>query len=130
MSRQGTISRAKRERIQQKQHTRRIQQTHREYRNMRKGKKQSKLGILLIIAALVLVSVVTTVRAYNLHVKADELTVTERQLQTELTNVKQKKTDLEQQQKYMKTKKYIEDEAKDKLGLVYPDEIVIKPRED
>ena len=130
MSRQGTISRAKRERIQQKQHTRRIQQTHREYRNMRKGKKQSKLGILLIIAALVLVSVVTTVRAYNLHEKADELTVTERQLQTELTNVKQKKTDLEQQQKYMKTKKYIEDEAKDKLGLVYPDEIVIKPRED
>ena len=130
MSRQGTISRAKRERIQQKQHTRRIQQTHREYRNMRKGKKQSKLGILLIIAALMLVSVVTTVRAYNLHVKADELTVTERQLQTELTNVKQKKTDLEQQQKYMKTKKYIEDEAKDKLGLVYPDEIVIKPRED
>ncbi|HCA21149.1 MAG TPA: septum formation initiator [Lachnospiraceae bacterium] len=130
MSRQGTISRAKRERIQQKQHTRRIQQTHREYRNMRKGKKQSKLGILLIIAALVLVSVVTTVRAYNLHAKADELTVTERQLQTELTNVKQKKTDLEQQQKYMKTKKYIEDEAKDKLGLVYPDEIVIKPRED
>ena len=103
MSRQGTISRAKRERIQQKQHTRRIQQTHREYRNMRKGKKQSKLGILLIIAALVLVSVVTTVRAYNLHAKADELTVTERQLQTELTNVKQKKTDLEQQQKYMKT---------------------------
>ncbi len=130
MSRQGTISRAKRERIQQKQHTRRIQQTHREYRNMRKGKKQSKLGILLIIAALMLVSVVTTVRAYNLHAKADELTVTERQLQTELTNVKQKKTDLEQQQKYMKTKKYIEDEAKDKLGLVYPDEIVIKPRED
>ncbi|MCR4610208.1 MAG: septum formation initiator family protein [Eubacterium sp.] len=130
MSRQGTISRAKRERIQQKQHTRRIQQTHREYRNMRKGKKQSKLGILLIIAALLLVSVVTTVRAYNLHAKADELTVTERQLQTELTNVKQKKTDLEQQQKYMKTKKYIEDEAKDKLGLVYPDEIVIKPRED
>ena len=43
---------------------------------------------------------------------------------------KQKKADLEQQQKYMKTRKYIEDEAKDKLGLVYPDEIVIKPRED
>ena len=29
----------------------------------------------------------------------------------------------------MKTKQYIEDVAKDKLGLVYPDEIVIKPSE-
>ena len=114
----------------QKQHTRRIQESHRQYRNMRRGKKQSKLGILLIIAALLLVSVVTTVRAYDLHVKAEELTVTQKQLETELTTVKQKKTDLEQQQKYMKTRKYIEDEAKDKLGLVYPDEIVIKPRED
>ena len=130
MSRQRTISRAKRERMIQKQHTRRIQESHRQYRNMRRGKKQSKLGILLIIAALLLVSVVTTVRAYDLHVKAEELTVTQKQLETEPTTVKQKKTDLEQQQKYMKTRKYIEDEAKDKLGLVYPDEIVIKPRED
>ena len=130
MSRQRNISQAGRERMQQKQHTRQIKQTNREYRNMRKGKKQSKLGILLIIAALVVVSVVTTVRAYNLHVKAGELSVTEKQLETELTSVKQKKSDLEQQQQYMKTRKYIEDEAKDKLGLVYPDEIVIKPRED
>ena len=29
----------------------------------------------------------------------------------------------------MQTKDYIEDEAKNKLGLVYPDEIVIKPNE-
>ena len=26
----------------------------------------------------------------------------------------------------MKTKKYVEDVAKDKLGLVYPDEIIFK----
>jgi cell division protein FtsB len=29
----------------------------------------------------------------------------------------------------MKTKKYIEDEAKNKLGLVNSDEILIKPKE-
>jgi cell division protein DivIC len=29
----------------------------------------------------------------------------------------------------MKTDEYIEDVAKSKLGLVYPDEIVIKPAE-
>ena len=130
MSRQRVISQAKRDRIRHKQQTRSIQEKHREYRNMRRGQKQSKLGILLIIAALFVVTAVTTIRAYDLHVKSQELTITEKQLETELTSVKQKKADLEQQQKYMKTRKYIEDEAKDKLGLVYPDEIVIKPRED
>lgn len=32
-------------------------------------------------------------------------------------------------EQYMHTTQYIQDVAKDKLGLVYPDEIVIKPEE-
>ena len=95
MSRQRVISQAKRDRIRHKQQTRSIQAQHREYRNMRRGKKQSKLGLLLVIAALLVVTTVTTIRAYDLHVKSQELTITEKQLETELTNVKQKKTDLD-----------------------------------
>ncbi len=124
------MTKAQRERIRRKDHIRRVRAEHKEYRDMRRGKKQSGVGILLVICALVLVAVVTTVRAYNLHEKEKELTVTEKQLEIELVNVQQKRESLEQQQSYMKTKKYIEDEAKDKLGLVYTDEIVIKPRGD
>ena len=124
------MTKASRERIRRKDHIRRVRAEHKEYRDMRRGKKQSGTGILLVIMALVLVAAITTVRAHNLKEKERELTVTEKQLEIELVNVQQKRESLIQQQNYMKTKKYIEDEAKDKLGLVYPDEIVIKPRED
>jgi cell division protein DivIC len=39
----------------------------------------------------------------------------------------QRKEDLEELEKYMKTKKYMEEVAKTKLGLVYPNEILIQP---
>jgi len=39
----------------------------------------------------------------------------------------QRKKDLEELEKYMKTKKFMEETAKAKLHLVYPDEILIEP---
>ena len=36
---------------------------------------------------------------------------------------------LEEKEEYMKTKKYVEEVARNQLGLVYPDEIVIRPKE-
>ena len=39
----------------------------------------------------------------------------------------QKRTDeLNEYKKYIQTKKYVEDVAKDKFGLVYPDEIIFR----
>ena len=35
----------------------------------------------------------------------------------------------EEKEEYMKTDEYVEDVARSQLGLVYPDEIVIKPKE-
>lgn len=49
--------------------------------------------------------------------------VLEKQIETE----KQRTKELEELEKYMKTKKYMEEVAKGKLGLVYPDEILIEP---
>ena len=42
---------------------------------------------------------------------------------------KQEQANLDAQEKYMQTNEYIEDVAKDKLGLVKPDELVIRPAE-
>jgi len=46
-----------------------------------------------------------------------------------IQNAYLEKQDLVAREQYMQTKQYIEDVAKDKLGLVYPDEIVIRPNE-
>lgn len=55
-------------------------------------------------------------------------------LQTEQSQLEQKKKNLEKEQEkikekkqYMETDKYIEDIAREKFGLVYEDEIIFKP---
>ena len=39
----------------------------------------------------------------------------------------QRQKELEEYKKYVKTKKFVEEVAKNKFGLLYPDEILIKP---
>ncbi|MBR1507608.1 MAG: septum formation initiator family protein [Eubacterium sp.] len=95
----------------------------------RAPKRQSKIGLLLIVIAMLVTVIANGIRVANLKAKSERLAVTERQLETEIEDAHKKADDLAEKEKYMQTKKYIEDEAKDKLGLVYPDEIVIEPRE-
>ena len=98
-------------------------------RMRRAPKRQSKIGLLLIVIAMLVTVIANGVRVASLKAKSERLAVTERQLETEIEDARKKADDLAEKEKYMQTKKYIEDEAKDKLGLVYPDEIVIEPRE-
>ena len=95
----------------------------------RAPKRQSKIGLLLIVIAMLVTVIANGIRVANLKTKSERLAVKERQLETEIEDAHKKADDLAEKEKYMQTKKYIEDEAKDKLGLVYPDEIVIEPRE-
>lgn len=83
----------------------------------------------MIFICMVLVVTASTCKTFSLKDKSRELEITQTQLEQQLADAKVKKEELEKQGKYMKTTKYIEDEAKDKLGLVYPDEIVIKPND-
>ena len=50
-------------------------------------------------------------------------------MELKVEEAKQEQANLDAQEKYMQTNEYIEDVAKDKLGLVHPDELVIRPAE-
>jgi cell division protein FtsB len=95
----------------------------------RPRRRQSRIGIFLIVLAMLATVIASGVRVAHLRAKSQRLAVTERQLEDDIDEAKKEAEALEEKEKYMQTKKYIEDEAKDKLGLVYPDEIVIEPRE-
>ena len=82
--------------------------------------------MLLVVAVVVTFA---SFKAVSLHEKSAELAITERQLQAEITEAKELAADLQNREKYMQTKKYVEDEAKNKLGLVYPDEVIFQPQE-
>ena len=46
----------------------------------------------------------------------------------EIANEEQRTEDLNEKKVYVKTKQYIEEVARDKLGLVNPDEIILKEK--
>ena len=95
----------------------------------RKSNRQSRMVLLLVFAVVVIVIVACGTRSISLNHQAKELAITESQLESELKSEQIRTENLESREKYMKTKKYIEDEAKNKLGLVNKDEYLIKPKD-
>lgn len=92
-------------------------------------RRQSKFTSFLIVMAVLFVCTISGLRIKELRAQSKELAYAETVLEQKIEAAKQENDVLLAQQQYMQTNKYIEDVAKDKLGLVYPDEIVIKPQE-
>ena len=95
----------------------------------KKKKKKNRLamfGIVLVLAALLTVLGYQTVQ---LQKKSDEYSSKLENIEKELAEQESRAADLEQQRIYTQTKQFIEQEAKDKLGLVNPNEIILRPEE-
>ena len=96
------------------------------YQRKRKGKQNrlSRIAIAFVAAALVAVLGFQTVK---LQRKDDEyrqkLAAVERQLAEEESRAQE----LKERQDYVQTSQFIEQEAKDKLGMINPNEILLKP---
>ena len=98
-------------------------------RRKRSTRRQSRLASMFIIVAVVVVCTASLFKISDLYNESRELTYTEETLEKKLEQTVLDRQELEAREQYMKTKQYIEDVAKEKLGLVYPDEIVIRPEE-
>ena len=83
-------------------------------------------GILLIVLFVFGASTVAGIR-----LKQKNLTYQQREevLQQSIDKEEARSQEVDDLEAYTKTKKYVEDGAKDKLGLVYEDEIIFKPEE-
>ena len=98
-------------------------------RRKKSTRRQSRGTSLLLVAAVLVVCTIVAFKVKELRAQGRELAYAESVLEQKIEAAKQENDVLLAQQQYMQTNKYIEDVAKDKLGLVYPDEIVIKPQE-
>ncbi|MDD6327732.1 MAG: cell division protein FtsL [Eubacteriales bacterium] len=98
--------------------------------NKRKSRRrQSKVASFMIVVTVVTVCVVSGLLVGNLRRKSKDLAQTEYMLEQRLEQANLDHENLLAQEQYMKTNQYVEDVAKEKLGMVYPDEIVIRPKE-
>ena len=93
----------------------------------KKKRKQNRLAmcaITLVVAALVCVLGFQTVQ---LKQKSDQYAEKLASIERQLDEQEVRAADLEARRIYTQTKQYIEQEAKSKLGLVNPNEIILIP---
>ena len=95
----------------------------------RKTKGNRKNGLKIIaVAVLVLFAVITYSRTLLMDEKRS-LEARKQELEVQLQEEKERSEELEDKRAYMQTVRYIEDIARKVLGLVYPDETIIRPAE-
>ncbi|MBO5229101.1 MAG: septum formation initiator family protein [Lachnospiraceae bacterium] len=92
-------------------------------------KKSYKGNILVVYIVVLLLFGVVMVGSRSLHAKDEEYRQREAALQTEIDEQLAIQAGLKKYDEYTHTKKYIEEVARTKLGLVYPDEIIFKAKE-
>lgn len=92
-------------------------------RRLKRRNRTAKIWISVI--TLVLVGVFS-VRSYSLYTESKEEKKRLEQLQAQKEKEEERTRELENEEKYRQTKKYIEDYAHNYLGLVYPGEIIFK----
>ena len=85
-------------------------------------------NLLLILAALCFCAVLG-VGYYNCQVKQDSYDLRLGELNAQIAAQNRRTKEIEEYEKYTHTKKYVEEIAREKLGLVYPGEIVFMPEE-
>ena len=82
-------------------------------------KRQNRLGMFLVLMVVLMLLVVVSLKN----------AARERVLQEQIDAEKARTEEIEEYRKYTQTKKYVEEVAKDKLGLVNEGEIIYKPDE-
>ena len=82
--------------------------------------------MVLVGLVVVLITVAVAMRSMELTQRNEELSEKEAQLQQQIDYEQQRAEEIEEFRKYTQTKRYVEEVAKEKLGLVYEGEIVFK----
>lgn len=89
-------------------------------------KRQNGFSVALVIMVIVMLMIVITFGRIELQKRQEEYTLKEQQLQEQIEAEVQRSEEIEEYRKYTKTQKYVEEVAKEKLGLVNENEIIFK----
>lgn len=98
-------------------------------REAQKAMKTRRKNLTLVAFVVVVLCGVISFKKIELNQKIEAYEKKIAQLEVEKAEEEQRTKEIEEYKAYVQTKKFIEQEARDKLGLVYPDEIVFEPEE-
>lgn len=89
-------------------------------------RRQNRFGMFLTGVVVLMMVVVVSIRSNELQAKCAVYAAREAELKQQIEAEKARTEEIEEYRKYTQTKKYAEEVAKDKLGLVYEGEIIFK----
>lgn len=89
-------------------------------------RNQNRLSMVLVGLVVALITIAVALRSVELTQRLDAYAEKEAQLQQQIDAEKQEAEEIEEFRKYTQTKRYVEEVAKEKLGLVYEGEILFK----
>lgn len=95
----------------------------------RRRRSQNRFAMMSISTVVLVLLVVITIKSIELQAKSDYYESRETVLNKQIAQEQERTEEIAEYKKYVKTKKYVEEVAKDKLGLVYDDEVIFKPEE-
>lgn len=97
-------------------------------RNIRMKRRilHHRLSILSICFIIVVLAVTLSVASISSHKKNENYKLQETELNKQLEAEEDRAEEIDELEDYVGTDKYIEDVAKDKLGLAYPGEILFE----
>ena len=84
------------------------------------------MGMLLVTTVVLMMLIVVTVKSVELRDKRATYAMREEALMQEIAAEEQRTEEIAEYEKYTQTKKYVEEIAKETLGLVYEGEIIFK----
>lgn len=96
-------------------------------RRGRKDRWSNRLAIIGITLVVFSLGVVVNLKGASMKKKDLEYQAKEQSLMRQVELEEKRAEELEEYRVYVQTKQYIEEVAKQKLGLVKPDEILLKP---
>lgn len=98
-------------------------------RRKRRSARQFKRTVVLVSTVLLLMTGMMAFRSMTLQAKNNEYKSQEAELNQEIEKEKERSSEVKEYQEYVQSDEYVKDVAREKLGLVDPDEIVFEPAE-
>ncbi len=98
----------------------------RKRRGAYRKRQQNRFSMFLVTLVVVMMLVLVGVRSVELRSKIDAKAAELSQLEAQIEAEEERAAEIEALGKEVQTKGYIEDVAREKLGLVYEDEILFK----
>ncbi len=93
------------------------------------GASSSRFGMAVICMVVLLLIAVLLVQRFELSRKIVAYTAENERLEELIDAEKERARELEKLPAYVQSDEYIEKVAREKFGLVYPDELLFKPEE-